>query len=89
MGTFEKASEAYAMRDPIRQTWAGAIAHFVALLIICKPPNSKQGYTELMKLAGQKRSAIMCAEAVPWRCHRSLIADTLLTVHGGFRLHTL
>jgi len=30
-----------------------------------------------MKLAGQKRSAIMCAEAVPWRCHRSLIADAL------------
>jgi hypothetical protein len=35
----------------------------------------------LMKLAGQKRSAIMCAEAVPWRCHRSLIADAL-TVRG-------
>jgi uncharacterized protein (DUF488 family) len=34
-----------------------------------------------MKLAGQKRSAIMCAEAVPWRCHRSLIADAL-TVRG-------
>lgn len=25
------------------------------------------------------RVAIMCAEAVPWRCHRSLIADTLVT----------
>src|SRR5260370_10464183 len=35
----------------------------------------------LMKLARQKRSAIMCAEAVPWRCHRSLIADAL-TVRG-------
>lgn len=35
----------------------------------------------LIKLAHQKRSAIMCAEAVPWRCHRSLIADAL-TVHG-------
>jgi uncharacterized protein (DUF488 family) len=30
-----------------------------------------------MKLASQKRSAMMCAEAVPWRCHRSLIADAL------------
>jgi uncharacterized protein (DUF488 family) len=39
------------------------------------------GLHRLMKLAGQKRSAIMCAEAVPWRCHRSLIADAL-TVRG-------
>ncbi len=39
------------------------------------------GLNRLMKLAGQKRSAIMCAEAVPWRCHRSLIADAL-TVRG-------
>ncbi len=39
------------------------------------------GLNGLMKLAGQKRSAIMCAEAVPWRCHRSLIADAL-TVRG-------
>jgi uncharacterized protein (DUF488 family) len=39
------------------------------------------GLHRLVKLAGQKRSAIMCAEAVPWRCHRSLIADAL-TVRG-------
>ncbi len=39
------------------------------------------GLNGLMKLAGQKRSAIMCAEAVPWRCHRSLIADAL-TIRG-------
>jgi uncharacterized protein (DUF488 family) len=39
------------------------------------------GLQRLMKLGQQKRSAIMCAEAVPWRCHRSLIADAL-TVRG-------
>jgi Protein of unknown function, DUF488 len=39
------------------------------------------GLQRLIKLAGQKQSAIMCAEAVPWRCHRSLIADAL-TVRG-------
>ena len=33
---------------------------------------------ELMQLARAKRAAIMCAEAVPWRCHRSLIADALV-----------
>ena len=34
--------------------------------------------TELMRLDGETTVAIMCAEAVPWRCHRSLIADALL-----------
>jgi uncharacterized protein (DUF488 family) len=44
-------------------------------------PEFGAGLNRLMKLASQKRSAIMCAEAVPWRCHRSLIADAL-TVRG-------
>ena len=35
----------------------------------------------LMRLAEDERVAIMCAEAVPWRCHRSLIADALMA-HG-------
>jgi uncharacterized protein (DUF488 family) len=33
--------------------------------------------SELMRLAREERTAIMCAEAVPWRCHRSLVADAL------------
>ncbi len=32
----------------------------------------------LIHIASQKRTVIMCAEAVPWRCHRSLIGDALL-----------
>lgn len=36
---------------------------------------------DLIVRAGRERIAVMCAEAVPWRCHRSLIADALL-VHG-------
>ncbi len=38
----------------------------------------RQGMERLLKLARTKRTAIMCAEAVPWRCHRSLIGDALL-----------
>lgn len=34
---------------------------------------------ELMAYGRNKKTAIMCAEAVPWRCHRSLIADALVT----------
>ena len=36
------------------------------------------GLNRLLKLAAQKRCALMCAEAVPWRCHLALIADALL-----------
>jgi uncharacterized protein (DUF488 family) len=32
---------------------------------------------ELVNMSRAKRVAIMCAEAVPWRCHRSLVADAL------------
>lgn len=40
------------------------------------------GVTELYELAASGTAALMCAEAVPWRCHRSLIADAL-TVRGA------
>lgn len=35
----------------------------------------------LIECAARQRLAILCAEAVPWRCHRSLVADAL-TAHG-------
>jgi uncharacterized protein (DUF488 family) len=38
----------------------------------------RDALVELERLAGIQRIAIMCAEAVPWRCHRSLIADALV-----------
>jgi uncharacterized protein (DUF488 family) len=39
----------------------------------------RAGLAELCALAGAHRCAIMCAEAVWWRCHRRIIADYLLT----------
>ena len=52
----------------------------------------------LIRMSRQERVAIMCAEAVPWRCHRSLVADAL-TVRGiavveilsesSYRMHKL
>jgi len=41
----------------------------------------KNGLHTLIGLAAKRPTAIMCAEAVPWRCHRSMIADAL-TVRG-------
>jgi uncharacterized protein (DUF488 family) len=42
----------------------------------------------LREMAVSRRTAIMCAEAVPWRCHRSLIADAL-TVMGDEVRHII
>lgn len=36
-----------------------------------------EGLEALIEIASSKQTAIMCAEAVPWRCHRSLIGDAL------------
>jgi len=41
----------------------------------------QNGLDALLQMNRQNRAAIMCAEAVPWRCHRSLVADAL-TVRG-------
>jgi uncharacterized protein (DUF488 family) len=40
-----------------------------------------ESLTKLVALSHQKQVAVMCAEAVPWRCHRSLICDGLLARH--------
>lgn len=42
---------------------------------------------EVVRLAGSELCALMCAEAVPWRCHRSLIADALIL--RGMRVEDL
>jgi uncharacterized protein (DUF488 family) len=41
-------------------------------------PDFARGLGTLLELAGKHQMAVMCAEAVPWRCHRSLIADALV-----------
>ena len=51
----------------------------------------------LLDDASERRTAIMCAEALPWRCHRSLISDALVArgievthlIGGEQRAHTL
>jgi uncharacterized protein (DUF488 family) len=44
-------------------------------------PEFAQHLRALIARARRDRVVLMCAEAVPWRCHRSLIADALM-VHG-------
>lgn len=45
-------------------------------------PEFARGLSRAAALASEAPSSLMCAEAVPWRCHRSLIADAFLA-RGG------
>jgi len=69
----------HARRDSPNTGWRNA--SFRGFADYMQTSDFEVGLHRLLKLAEQKRSAIMCAEAVPWRCHRSLIADAL-TVRG-------
>jgi len=51
-------------------------------------PEFAAGLETLMGSAGEEQIALMCAEALPWRCHRSLIADALM-VHGASVEHIM
>jgi uncharacterized protein (DUF488 family) len=41
-------------------------------------PEFDHALERLLQLAAERRTTIMCAEAVPWRCHRSLVADAIV-----------
>jgi uncharacterized protein (DUF488 family) len=65
----------HARRDSPNMGWRNA--SFRGFADYMQTSEFEAGLQRLMKMAAQKPSAIMCAEAVPWRCHRSLIADAL------------
>jgi uncharacterized protein (DUF488 family) len=66
----------HAKKDSTNLGWRNASFRGFADYMSTK--DFSAGLTALTKIAGQRTTAIMCAEAVPWRCHRSLIADALI-----------
>jgi len=66
----------HAKKDSVNLGWRNAsfrgYADYMATI------EFSDAISRLLDLAREKRTAIMCAEAVPWRCHRSLIGDALL-----------
>jgi len=66
-------------KDSINIGWRNA--SFRGFADYMQTPEFEAALQRLIRLGQTKRTAIMCAEAVPWRCHRSLIADAL-TVRG-------
>jgi uncharacterized protein (DUF488 family) len=66
----------HAKRDSINIGWRNA--SFRGYADYMQTPEFAENLNELIQLASHDRIAVMCAEAVPWRCHRSLIGDALL-----------
>jgi hypothetical protein len=66
----------HAKRDSPNAGWRNA--SFRGYADYMQTPEFAQSLEELIRLAKQDRIVLICAEAVPWRCHRSLIADALL-----------
>ena len=66
----------HAQVDSINLGWRNA--SFRGYADYMQTAEFEQSLDQLVRLASQGRLALMCAEAVPWRCHRSLIADALL-----------
>lgn len=65
----------HAKKDSTNLGWRNA--SFRGYADYMANPEFKNGLADLMKIATKHKAAIMCAEAVPWRCHRSLVADAL------------
>lgn len=74
--------------DPNSRNVAWRNASFRAYADYIETIEFREGLERLLQLARQKRTAVMCSEAVWWRCHRSLISD-VLKVEGVEVLHIL
>jgi uncharacterized protein (DUF488 family) len=69
----------HARKDSINAAWRNA--SFRGYADYMQTPEFSAALERLIAMGKQKAIAIMCAESVPWRCHRSLIADALTARH--------
>jgi uncharacterized protein (DUF488 family) len=65
----------HSRKDSINTGWRNT--SFRGYADYMDTPQFAEGLAALIAIAETQPTAIMCAEAVPWRCHRSLIADAL------------
>ncbi|MGH7581848.1 MAG: DUF488 family protein [Gemmatimonadales bacterium] len=86
----------HTRKDSINTGWRNA--SFRGYADYMQTPEFAAALDELIGMSRDRRIAVMCAEAVPWRCHRSLVADALLVrgipaveilSENSWRLHKL
>lgn len=65
----------HSTKDSLNTGWRNS--SFRGFADYMQTPSFHKAISKLEKIARKKRCVLMCAEAVPWRCHRSLIADAM------------
>jgi uncharacterized protein (DUF488 family) len=75
----------HTTKDSINTGWRNL--SFRGYADYMQTPEFSENLEKLMTMARESTTCIMCAEAVPWRCHRSLIGDALLM--SGFRVEDI
>ena len=78
--------KSHAVPDGVNSFWENRSFHNYADYALSS--QFRDGLERLIALARDRRTAIMCAEAVWWRCHRRIIADYLLA-RGWKVLHIM
>jgi uncharacterized protein (DUF488 family) len=78
LGGFRKPSA-----DSVNSAWrVGAFRAYADFMLTAE---FERIMTDMEALAADRRIALMCAEAVPWRCHRQLLADAFTVRHWRVR----
>jgi uncharacterized protein (DUF488 family) len=66
----------HTTKESLNKAWKNS--SFRGYADYMQTPEFAENIKKLIILAKEKQIVIMCAEAVPWKCHRSLIGDALL-----------
>jgi uncharacterized protein (DUF488 family) len=72
------AGDAKAGAQAIARQSGWEVEAFRAYAAYATTPAFRQAFSSLVDLAGRSRCAIMCSEALWWRCHRRIVTDYLL-----------
>lgn len=73
--------------EPETDSW-WRVAQFRAYAAYTRTEEFAAALAELRAVAAKGSTAIMCSESVWWRCHRRIVADVLVLLHG-FEVHHL
>ena len=66
----------HALKDSLNSGWKNA--SFRGFADYMQTRDFDESLEKLIETAAKRATVIMCAEAVPWRCHRALVGDALL-----------
>lgn len=66
----------HALRDSLNKAWRNA--SFRGFADYMQTEDFESALEKIIEISRHRRIVLVCAESVPWRCHRSLVADALL-----------